>query len=152
MAGSRNQRSADNRSNVFRYRRRVQFAETDLAGIAHFACFFRYMEEAEHALWRAAGLTIARAGETTGWPRLAASFDFQAPLRFEDEFEVGVRIANVTRRSLRYEFTITKDGAAVGSGTITTALVNKTPGEPMKALDVPGDVIARLRAATGGSS
>ena len=53
MAGSRNQRSADNRSNVFRYRRRVQFAETDLAGIAHFACFFRYMEEAEHALWLA---------------------------------------------------------------------------------------------------
>jgi hypothetical protein len=40
----------------------------------------------------------------------------------------------------------------VGSGTITTALVNKTPGEPMKALDVPVDVIARLRAATGGSS
>jgi YbgC/YbaW family acyl-CoA thioester hydrolase len=134
---------------VFHYRRRVQFAETDLAGIVHFACFFRYMEEAEHALWRAAGLTIARAGETTGWPRLAASFDYKAPLRFEDEFEVGIRIASVTRRSLQYEFTIDKDGVTVGIGTITTALVSRKPGEPMKALDLPDDVIAKLRAAAG---
>ena len=35
--------------------RRVQFHETDLAGLVHFSIFFRYMEEAEHALWRAAG-------------------------------------------------------------------------------------------------
>lgn len=137
---------------MFHYRRRVQFAETDLAGIVHFACFFRYMEEAEHALWRAAGLTIARAGETTGWPRLAASFDFKAPLRFEDEFEIAVRIANVTRRSLQYEFTVGKDGITVGLGTITTALVSKKPGEPMKALDLPDDVVAKLRAAAGGQA
>lgn len=152
MVGNHSQLSAISYQppDVFCYRRRVQFAETDLAGIAHFSCFFRYMEEAEHALWRAAGLTIARAGETTGWPRLAATFDFKAPLRFEDEFEVAVRIANVTRRSLEYEFTIRKDGALVGSGTITTARVSKQPGRPMKALDLPDDVVARLRAASEG--
>jgi YbgC/YbaW family acyl-CoA thioester hydrolase len=132
---------------VFLYRRRVQFAETDLAGIAHFACFFRFMEEAEHALWRAAGLAIARAGEATGWPRLAAAFEFKAPLRFEDEFDVAVRIANVTARSLQYEFRLTKGDVHVGTGTITTAFVSKAPGEPMRALDLPQDVIARLRTA-----
>ena len=105
------------------------------------------MEEAEHALWRAAGLTIARAGETTGWPRLAATFDFRAPLRFEDEFDVGVRIANVTRRSLQYEFTLTKEEIVIGKGTITTSFVSKTPGQAMASLDLPEDVIARLRAA-----
>ena len=50
----------------FVYRRRVQFAETDLAGIVHFSNIFRYMEEAEHALWRAAGLTIAERGTHAG--------------------------------------------------------------------------------------
>ena len=35
-----------------RLRRRVHFYETDMAGFVHFSCFFRYMEEAEHALWR----------------------------------------------------------------------------------------------------
>jgi acyl-CoA thioester hydrolase len=133
---------------AFIYRRRVQFAETDLAGLVHFTHFFRYMEEAEHALWRAAGMSIARAGETTGWPRLAATFDFKAPLRFEDEFDVAVRLMKTTQRTLQYEFTIRKDEVVIGTGTITTALVRKTPGEPMKALDLPEEIVSRLLEAT----
>jgi acyl-CoA thioester hydrolase len=132
---------------AFIYRRRVQFAETDLAGLVHFTHFFRYMEEAEHALWRAAGMSIARAGDATGWPRLGAAFEFRAPLRFEDEFDVAVRIANVTSRTLQYEFTLTREGTLIGSGTITTAHVDKS-GPALKALELPGDVAARLRSAS----
>ncbi len=108
------------------------------------------MEEAEHALWRAAGLSIARAGEPTGWPRLAAAFDFKAPLRFEDELDVLVRIASVTNRTLQYEFTILKvEGSQViGRGTITTAFVSNVPGEAMKMLELPQDVVERLRSAS----
>jgi YbgC/YbaW family acyl-CoA thioester hydrolase len=138
--------------NGFRYRRRAQFAETDLAGIVHFTVFFRYMEEAEHALWRAAGLTIARAGDETGWPRLSAYFDFKSPLRFEEEFDVVVRLGEVTRRSLQYGFAVTRGETLIGSGTLTTAYVSKRPGEPMKALDVPGEIVERLRAATEPSA
>lgn len=135
----------------FVYRRRVQFAETDLAGLVHFTHFFRYMEEAEHALWRAAGMSIGRAGEHSGWPRLAATFDFKAPLHFEDEIEIAVRLAKTTQRTLQYEFTIRKGDVVVGWGTITTAHVSRTRGEPMKALDLPADVVARLRSAAGQS-
>ena len=77
----------------FRYPRRVQFAETDLAGIVHFSTMFRYVEEAEHALWREAGLSIAERASGLGWPRLSAALEFRNPLRFEEEFEVWVRIA-----------------------------------------------------------
>jgi YbgC/YbaW family acyl-CoA thioester hydrolase len=132
---------------VFRYARRVQFAETDLAGIVHFTHFFRYMEEAEHALWRAAGMSIAKAGEATGWPRLAAAFDFKAPLRFEDEFKVLVRIADVSRRTLQYEFTLMHGEVLIGRGTITTGLVSKASGESMKLLELPENIVARLRQA-----
>jgi len=41
------------------YHRQVQFPETDASGIVHFTNFFKYVEEAEHAMWRAAGLCIA---------------------------------------------------------------------------------------------
>jgi acyl-CoA thioester hydrolase len=134
---------------AFRYRRRVHFAETDMAGIVHFSVFFRYMEEAEHALWRAAGLVIARPGEVTGWPRVATSFDFKAPLRFEDECDVDVRVGRATPRTLQYEFVLSREGRTIGTGTVTTAFVSKRPGEPMKALDLPADVVDRLRAAVG---
>ena len=42
----------------FSIRRRVQFAETDLAGIAHFSNFVRWMEETEHAFFRSLGMSI----------------------------------------------------------------------------------------------
>src|SRR5260370_8854911 len=90
-----------------RLRRRVQFYETDMAGIVHFSWFFRYMEEAEHALWREAGLSIAAQGAEVGFPRLAATCDFRAPLRFEDEFEGWIRGAEITRRTIRYTRLIT---------------------------------------------
>ncbi len=79
-------------------RRRVQFYETDAAGIVHFSWFFRYMEEAEHALWRAAGLSIHPPGSPIGWARASAACDFGRPLRFEDEFDVTIRIAAISRR------------------------------------------------------
>jgi YbgC/YbaW family acyl-CoA thioester hydrolase len=132
---------------AFRYRRQVQFAETDMAGIVHFSVHFRYMEEAEHALWRAAGLVIATPGETTGWPRVAAAFDYKAPLRFGDEFDVEVRIGVVTRRTLQYIFRIHAGSRTIGRGTVTTAFVSKPHGQPMKALDLPRETVARLQAA-----
>ncbi|HCQ99158.1 MAG TPA: acyl-CoA thioesterase, partial [Acidobacteria bacterium] len=52
----------------FRLARRVQFYETDTAGLVHFSVFFRYLEEAEHAMWRAAGLSIAPPGADIGFP------------------------------------------------------------------------------------
>ena len=131
----------------FRYRRRVQFAETDMAGLVHFSVFFRYMEEAEHALWRSAGLTIARPGEQTGWPRLAATFDFKSPLRFEDEFDVVVQIAMLTRRTILYAFSLEREDTLIGSGTITTTCVSKPPGAPMEALDLPPEIVERLQEA-----
>jgi acyl-CoA thioester hydrolase len=137
----------------FRYSRRVQFSETDLAGIAHFSAYFRFLEEAEHALWRAAGLSIGAAEKTGGWPRVSAAFDYKSPLRFEDEFDVIVRIAEMTRRSIRYGFTITCGDVLVGTGTMTAVCTKKDDGQ-LQAIDLPTDVVERLRAAveTGGSS
>jgi acyl-CoA thioester hydrolase len=132
----------------FKYKRRLQFSETDMAGIAHFSTYFRFMEEAEHALWRAAGLSIGQAVLTGGWPRVSASFDYKSPLRFEDEFEIAVRIGNVTRRSLQYQFTVTRGEMLVGTGSLTAVSTTKEDGR-LRAVDIPQEMIARLRTAAG---
>jgi acyl-CoA thioester hydrolase len=130
---------------VFTYSRLVQFAETDLAGIVHFSWMFRYMEEAEHALWREAGLSVADRGSDIGWPRVAASFEFRNPLHFEDEFEVSVRLTEVGRRALRYDHTLMRGETIIGTGTITVVCARSTAGAPMQAIDVPADVVEKLR-------
>ena len=54
----------------FVYRKRVEFADTDMAGIVHFSRFFVYMEMAEHAFWRSLGLSVHGTldGRIIGWP------------------------------------------------------------------------------------
>ena len=129
-----------------RLKRRVQFHETDAAGIVHFSWFFRYMEEAEHALWREAGLSIHPPGTEIGWPRVATSFEFRRALRFEDEFEVRIRIAEVTTRTIRYACALVQGDATIANGELTIACVRKRRNEPMKSIEIPADIAARFNA------
>ena len=130
----------------FVYRRRVQFQETDASGIVHFTNFFKYVEEAEHALWRAAGTSIDQHHRGIGWPRVAASFEFRKPLRFEDEFEVHIRVDQVTAKTIRYAATLQKDGEVCAEGSLTIICVRRAAGEPLKAIDIPPDLAALFAA------
>lgn len=133
------------------YRRRVQFAETDQAGFVHFSCFFRYMEEAEHAMWRDAGLSIAARESPVGWPRVEASFTYHAPLRFEDECDVVIRVDEVARKTIRYSCTIRRGETPIASGSMTVACVARNAASPaagdvpMKAVEIPPDIAAAFQ-------
>ncbi len=129
----------------FHYARRVQFAETDQAGIVHFSCYFLYMEEAEHALWRAAGLSIAAPDREVVFPRVAASAEYLSPLRFEDEIDVEVAVASIGRRSIRYACTITRGETRIATGSMTVASAMQAPGEPLRGVDVPDEIASRLQ-------
>ena len=135
----------------YRYARRVQFAETDQAGIVHFSGYFRYMEEAEHALWRAAGLSIAPVDRVVVFPRVAASFEYLAPLRFEDECEVEIGIDTISRRSIRYACTIRRGDTTIATGSMTVACATKKPGEPLRGTDIPDDIATRLQPYANGA-
>jgi YbgC/YbaW family acyl-CoA thioester hydrolase len=125
----------------------VQFYELDSAGIVHYSWYFRYMEEAEHALWREAGLSIAPAGAEIGFPRVAASFEYHRPLRFEDEFEVRIRIAEVGEKRIRYTCVLTRDDTKIATGTMTIVCVDKRPNEPMKSVPIPSEISGRFEVA-----
>jgi YbgC/YbaW family acyl-CoA thioester hydrolase len=129
----------------YRLKRRVHFYETDAAGIVHFSWFFRYMEEAEHALWREAGLSIHPADGEIGWPRVAASCDFHRALTFEQEFEVRIRIAELARRTIRYVCEVTQDEKRIATGSLTIACVSRRPNEPMKSIDIPAEIAERFK-------
>jgi acyl-CoA thioesterase FadM len=104
------------------------------------------MEEAEHAMWRAAGLSIKPAGMDLGFARVSVAVEFHAPLYFEQEFDVHVRIESISRRSIRYACTITRDGVKVATGTMAAVCVQNRPGEPFRAVDIPEEIVARLQA------
>lgn len=136
----------------FTLTRRIEFAETDMAGIVHFANFYRMMEVTEHAFFRSLGLSIHGHDpvSTTGWPRVSASCDFRAPLRFEEEVEIHLLVAEVRTRSIRYVFIFRKaaDGTEVARGEVVTvcAQVEKTTGK-LSAVPIPDAVRAAIEPA-----
>ena len=139
----------------FKLTRRIEFAETDMAGIVHFANFFRMMEATEHAFFRSLGFTIHGhdEGGTTGWPRVSASCDFCAPLRFEDEVEIHLLVAEVRSRSIRYQFIFRKvaDGTEVARGTVAAvcATVEKATGK-LVPVPIPERIRAQITIAPEG--
>lgn len=134
--------------------RRVEFADTDMAGIMHFANFFRFMESAEHGFFRALGLSIAGQeieGVRIGWPRVHVECDFISPLRFEDEVEIHLEVRAVNRKSIVYDFMIlrladeSRTEAAKGSFTVACVAWDAAGGK-MKAVPIPEPVRKMIQA------
>jgi acyl-CoA thioester hydrolase len=117
--------------------------------MVHFSVFFRYMEEAEHAAWRAAGLDIFEKHEEQSWPRISAKFDFKAPLRFQDEFEVRTEMGAVTRSTIQWAHVLMRGDTVIGNGTVTAVCVKKSPDGTMKSAPIPEEIISRLRSTLG---
>jgi 4-hydroxybenzoyl-CoA thioesterase/acyl-CoA thioester hydrolase len=128
-------------------RRRVQFYETDAAGIVHFSWFFRYMEEAEHAMWREVGLSIHPRESAIGWPRVAAACEFHRALTFEQEFDVTIRITEITKRTMSYDCEITQDGQRVATGKLKIACVSKSSDGTMRSVEIPEIIARRFKPA-----
>jgi acyl-CoA thioester hydrolase len=139
--------SKSSRVSEHRYRRRVQFAEVDSARIVHFSHFFRYMEEAEHALWREAGLSIAARGDAFGYPRVGASFEFHAPLHFEDECDVHLRIVKITRASMAYACAVSRGGERIATGVMTVVCITRGEDGRMVSAPFPPEVRDRFDVA-----
>ena len=105
------------------------------------------MEEAEHALWRSAGLSIHPRQADVGWPRVHASFDYHRALRFEEEFEAWIRIVAIDEKTISYVCTLSRGDTRIATGRLTIACATRQPNEPMRAAPIPPEVRSRLAVA-----
>lgn len=129
----------------FRMTRLVEFHETDMAGLVHFANFFRYMESAEHAFLRSIGHVIhgESEGRETGWPRVNATCDYRKPARFGDEITIEMRVEEVRTRAVRYGFVFLIKGKEIATGSITAAHV-ELGTDGIRAVPIPEELRAKL--------
>jgi len=142
-------------------RRRVEFRDTDAAGIAHFSAFFFWMESAEHELLRELAIPVVDGQGVSGsgsdhggrasWPRVSAGCDYKAAVRFGDEIDILVTVAEIGRSSVTYAFRFEHAGAWVAQGRVVAVRCLMRGDEPPAAVAIPADIISRLeRHRTGG--
>lgn len=106
-------------------RRRLAWAETDAAGHNHFSVAVRWLEEAEHLLWRSLGLSAM----VPHVPRVHVEVDYHRRIWFEEEVDVTVGVITVGRSSLELGFEVrAADGALAQSGRHTVVHVPDASG------------------------
>jgi 4-hydroxybenzoyl-CoA thioesterase/acyl-CoA thioester hydrolase len=132
---------------TFRFQRRVEFCETDAAGIAHFSAFFQYMEQAEHALLRHLGTSVIFEDEqgTVSWPRVSASCDYTGSVRFEDVVEIVVQVVRLGTKSVTYSFDFRLQNKSVATGRMTTVCCRLQHDSPPNSIEIPSSLVEQLR-------
>lgn len=148
---------------------RVEFRDTDAAGIAHFSVFFNWMERSEHAFLRHLGWSVVHSGgdHKISWPRVSARCDYVRPVRFEDVFGVQIDVARLGRSSCTYRFRFLDAGGVknlaelvsdpfggwtsgqdwfqhssvspFAQGAVTAVCCRIAPDQPHQSIEIPGD-------------
>jgi acyl-CoA thioester hydrolase len=133
---------------LFTATRRVEFRDTDAAGIMHFASFFPLMESVEHEFLRSLGLSVMAKDDSGpfSWPRVNAQCDFQGAVRFEDVLTVTLTISRLGTKSITYKFDVRHDNRPVATGNMT-AVCCRIPkgGTELKSMPIPAEIADKLR-------
>ena len=127
--------------------RRIEFSETDMAGLVHFSNYFRYMETAERDFFEVNGLDLilSKPGKLVGWPRARAECKFTAPLRFGDTIEIHLAVKTIKDRSIDYQFRIfrkQKDGNRIQAAKahMTTILTKLDENGELQSINIPPEI------------
>lgn len=132
---------------TFTTKRRVDFGDTDMAGIMHFANFFRFMESAETDFLLSRGLSVAwhDAKGRIGLPRVSASCDYTKPARFMDVIAITLTVERVGAKSISYRFDFTnQNGEQLAIGRITAVCCRTNSDGQIESIDIPDDIRAKL--------
>jgi acyl-CoA thioester hydrolase len=120
-------------------RRRIEWMDTDAAGIYHWTTVFRLAEAAEAALHTALGIADFTFGAT---PRVAVEARFARSLRFNDPVEVSLTVTRVGRTSVAYALAIDGEAGRAAQGAVTSVLIDRATG---RATPWPDEIRAALR-------
>ncbi len=96
----------------------VRFSETDASGRFHYTHALTWAENAEHELYRAAGLPVE------SFPRRAVSATFERPLRHGDAYVVELAVAKVGTSSITWTWRVLHEGQPAVTGTHTVVHVD----------------------------
>jgi acyl-CoA thioester hydrolase len=127
---------------------RVEFSDTDMAGIVHFTNFYLWMEHAEHAWFRSLGLKIIEEqsdGSTISWPRGSCACSFKAPAYYNDVLEVRLTAVRKGEKSLTMQFEFYRDETQIAVGELKTVCCRIREEEPLRSIRIPPEYDEKIQ-------
>lgn len=104
----------------FAERLRVRWAEVDPQNIVFNGHYLMYLDTASAGYWRALAMPYAETLADLGGDLFVrrATVDYEAPARYDERIEVGLRCASIGRSSLRFAAGVFRDGQRLVAGEL----------------------------------
>ena len=131
----------------FAHRQRVRFGETDLQGVVYYANYLLFAEIGRIAYLRELGVVYERDLLANGvdFTIGEARVRYQAPLRFDDEYDIKVRVGEIRRSSWTLEYAIDRsDGLHCADVSTIQVMIDRKTG---RATRIPADLRQTLERA-----
>ena len=131
----------------FAHRQRVRFGETDLQGVVYYANYLLFAEVGRIAYLRALGVDYQRdlIGKGADFTIGEATVRYQAPLRFDDEYDIRVRVGEIRGSSWTFKYAFDRaDGLRCAVGSTVQVIVDPKVG---RAARIPAELRNVLEAA-----
>lgn len=111
---------------LFVWRSRIRFSDTDASGRIHYSAMFRHMEAAEDEFMRTIGFPYASIEPSAGisFPRVHVEAQFVGPLRYDDEVATQVSVERVGDSSYTLYFDVSCRELPVARGRVTAVCMN----------------------------
>jgi YbgC/YbaW family acyl-CoA thioester hydrolase len=111
-----------------------------MAGIMHFANYYKFMEETEHAYFRSLGLSIMHhlgPEQVIGWPRVSTQCTYEAPSYYDDLLQVHLNVERIGVKSVTYQLEFYRAGKRTAHGRMKTACcICKAQGK-LESIPIP---------------
>jgi len=141
---------ADIQTPLSRCKVKVRYAETDQMGVAYYANYLVWFEVGRSQFCTDCGFSYRDMERDTGLYMIVAEAycRYLAPARYEDELTITTSITELTRRTLRFAYDITRDGDAASIARGETLHVLMTPeGRPASLPEKYRELLSELRGA-----
>jgi len=115
----------------FSHRQRVRFGETDMQKVVYYANYLLYAEVGRVAYLRTLGIDYRRDMIEKGidFTIGEARVRYRAPLRFDDEFDVKVRVGAIRHSSWSFEYAVDRaDGLHCAEMTTVQVVLDHESG------------------------
>ncbi len=135
----------------FSCRQRVRFGETDMQQVVYYANYLLYAEVGRAAYLRHLGLEYARDFVARGLDFTIgeARVRYHAPLRYDDEFDIRVRVGEIRGSSWEFEYAIDRaDGTRCADVSTVQVVIGH---ETSRARRLPDELKSLLERAKGAS-
>lgn len=128
------------------FQMRVNWGDTDKAGIAYYPNYFKWFDIAGHQFFRSSGLSPAKLADEQQiiLPLLDTRCTFEKPLYYDDIITIKTVVAEINHKTIRLNHEVYRGDTRTGHGYELRGWVREEGGK-IFAVPIPEEVKKILR-------